>query len=230
MIIMKKKSDSLSGFTCLVLTALSCIVSVFTRNYYTHALFMVWLSIVLSYFGFLKQGMLYLMLYVFTTIWLTQAVPKGIMIISPMLLSMMYTFILPVSAAYLTFHIPSGKLIAVFQKMRIPKNMLLVLIIIVRFIPTISNEVRGIKEAMKVRGFIGSARMVLLHPFRTMEYAVVPLIFRSIKIGDELAAAAIVRGIENPANKQSYYETQLGKTDIVLLTGSLFLSVLCVVM
>ena len=150
---MKKKSDSLSGFTCLVLTALSCIVSVFTRNYYTHALFMVWLLIVLSYFGFLKQGMLYLMLYVFTTVWLTQAVPKGIMIISPMLLSMMYTFILPVSAAYLTFHIPSGKLIAVFQKMRIPKNILLVLIIIVRFIPTISDEVRGIKEAMKVRGY-----------------------------------------------------------------------------
>lgn len=62
-----------------------------------------------------------------------------------------------------------------------------------------------------------------------MEYVVVPLIFRSIKVGDELAAAAIVRGIENPGKKQSYYETRMSRTDIVILTTSFFLLVICII-
>ena len=74
---------------------------------------------------------------------------------------------------------------------------------------------------MKVRGLTGSKKKVFFHPLRTVEYVVVPLIFRSIKVGDELAAAAIVRGVENTGKKQSYYETKMSKTDIVILTISL---------
>ena len=156
-------------------------------------------------------------------------VPKGILIISPMLLGMIYKFIVPIMAAYLTFKIPSGKLIAVFQKSSMPQSILLILVVIIRFVPTISGEIKTIKEAMKVRGFMGSKINVVLHPLRTMEYIVVPLIFRSIKVGDELAAAAIVRGIENPGKKQSYYETKLSKTDYVILGISLLLLIICII-
>ncbi|EQG23987.1 cobalt transport family protein [Clostridioides difficile DA00065] len=156
-------------------------------------------------------------------------VPKGILIISPMLLGMIYKFIVPIMAAYLTFKIPSGKLIAVFQKSSMPQSILLILVVIIRFIPTISGEIKTIKEAMKVRGFMGSKINVVLHPLRTMEYIVVPLIFRSVKVGDELAAAAIVRGIENPGKKQGYYETKLSKTDYVILAISLILLIICII-
>ena len=76
---------------------------------------------------------------------------------------------------------------------------------------------------MKVRGFIGTGKKSFFHPLRTMEYEVVPLIFRSLKVGDELAAASIVKGIENPKKKESYYKTNITKTDIIILAVSICL-------
>ena len=205
------------------------MVSIFTESYYMHALFVIWLAMLLAYFGFVKQSVQYVLLYSFTTFWLIMMIPKGVMIISPMLLGMIYKFIVPIMAAYLTFKIPSGKLIAVFQKSSMPQNILLILVIMIRFIPTISGEIKTIKEAMKVRGLTGSKKKVFFHPLRTVEYVVVPLIFRSFKVGDELAAAAIVRGVENTGKKQSYYETKMSKTDIVILTISLLLLIVCII-
>ncbi|WP_442477946.1 energy-coupling factor transporter transmembrane component T family protein [Streptococcus agalactiae] len=225
----EKRLNKLSGAGSLLLTFLACMVSILTESYYMHALFVVWLAMLLAYFGFLRQSVQYIFIYVFTTFWLLVVVPKGILIISPMLLGMIYKFIVPIMAAYLTFKIPSGKLIAVFQKSSMPQSILLILVVIIRFVPTISGEIKTIKEAMKVRGFMGSKINVVLHPLRTMEYIVVPLIFRSIKVGDELAAAAIVRGIENPGKKQSYYETKLSKTDYVILGISLLLLIICII-
>jgi energy-coupling factor transporter transmembrane protein EcfT len=225
----EQKLEKLSGMGCLLLTVLACLVSIFTKSYYMHALFVAWLAMLLTYFGFFKQSVLYVLVYVFTTFWLMEVVSKGILIISPMLLGMVYKFIVPVMAAYLTFKIPSGKLIAVFQKSAMPQNVLLILLVIIRFIPTISGELKTIKETMKVRGFTGNGWKIISHPLRTMEYVVVPLIFRSIKVGDELAAASIVRGIENPGKKQSYYKTSISKTDLAILAISLCLLIVGII-
>ncbi|HEP4951455.1 TPA: energy-coupling factor transporter transmembrane protein EcfT [Streptococcus pyogenes] len=223
-----RKIDGLGGSACLLLTLISCTVSIFTKDYYMHALFVGWLCIILVYFGFYKQSLFYVVIYTFTTFWLLEMIPKGIVFISPMLLGMVYKFIVPIMAAYLTFKIPSGKLIAVFQKCALPQNIILILLVIIRFIPTISGEFKTIREAMKVRGFTGSVKRVLFHPLQTMEYAVVPLIFRSIKVGDELAAASIVRGIENPTKKNSYYETKFTKVDLIIIFISICLMVACI--
>ncbi len=227
---MKKKGrkiDKISALTCLLLTLVSCIVSFLTKNYYMHALFMGWLCMILIYFGFFRQSMFYIIVYVFTAFWTLEMVPKGVMVISPMLLGMIYKFIVPVMAGYLTFKIPSGKIIALFQKSILPQSIILILLVIIRFMPTISGEVRTIGEAMKVRGFTGSLGKVFRRPLQTMEYAVVPLIFRSIKVGDELAAASIVRGIENPNKKYSYYDTRLTRVDTIILLVSVCLLVIC---
>ncbi len=225
-----RRINNISGMTCLLLTLISCVVSFSTNSYYMHALFVVWLCMILAYFGLFKQSLIYGLAYLFTIFWLLEMVPKGVMFISPMLLGMIYKFIVPAMAAYLTFKIPSGKIIAVFQKSRLPQSIVLIFIVIIRFIPTISGEFRTIREAMKVRGFTGSFFKVIKQPLQTMEYAVVPLIFRSIKVGDELAAASIVRGIENPIKKHSYYSTRLVKTDVVILFVSICLSVLAIVL
>lgn len=225
----EERLNKLSGAGSLLLTFLACMVSILTESYYMHALFEEAKIRKKHSQPHNKQSVQYIFIYVFTTFWLLVVVPKGILIISPMLLGMIYKFIVPIMAAYLTFKIPSGKLIAVFQKSSMPQSILLILVVIIRFVPTISGEIKTIKEAMKVRGFMGSKINVVLHPLRTMEYIVVPLIFRSIKVGDELAAAAIVRGIENPGKKQSYYETKLSKTDYVILGISLLLLIICII-
>ena len=175
-------------------------------------------------------------LYAFSIFWFYQAehylfkmIPSGVVIISPMLLGMLYKFIVPIMAGFLTFKIPSGKLISIFHKLMLPRNFVLILTVIIRFVPTIAGEFRTIKEAMKVRGFTGNFFHILSNPLRTLEYAIVPLIFRSIKVGDELSAAAIVRGIEKPIKRDSYYSNRLCKLDIIIITTSFVLFILCLI-
>lgn len=223
-----KNIDKINGLTGLILTILSCVVSIFCINIYNHALFVLWIFILFIYLGFIKQGIIYLSIYVLTLFWLIKLVPLGIKFPSPMLFGMIYKFIVPIMAAYLTSKIPSGKVIAIFRKLPIPKNIILILIVMIRFAPTVTGEFRAIREAMRVRGFIGDFIKIMLHPLKTLEYAVVPIIFRSIKVGDELAAASIVRGIDNPCKKESYYLNRLNYIDYTILGVSLFWGILSI--
>lgn len=61
----------------------------------------------------------------------------------------------------------------------------------------------------------------------TLEYAIVPMVFRSLKIADELAASAIVRGIESPYKKESYYVSRIAALDYFLIVVSVGATVCC---
>lgn len=146
---------------------------------------------------------------------------------SPLLLSMIYKLLLPAMPAYLLAKIPSGKLTASLRKMPIPTRIMLVLIVMLRFAPTVLHEFGEVREAMKIRGFLKSVGNVLRHPMDTLEYAIVPMVFRSLKIADELAASAIVRGIESPYKKESYYVSRIAALDCFLIVVSVGATVCC---
>lgn len=225
----KENINELSGATGLILTTFSCIVTILSTNVYTHALFTIWLFFILLYLGFCKQGIGYLLIYLLSIFWLIKMIPMGVKFPSPMLLGLIYKFILPIMAAFLTLKIPSGKVISALRKLPLSKNIMLVLIVMIRFAPTVIGEFKSVREAMKVRGFIGNGKKVIIHPLKMLEYAVVPMIFRSIKVADELAAASIVRGIENPCRKESYYDCKFSYKDIVMLTISLVLGIFVII-
>ena len=67
-------------------------------------------------------------------------------------------------------------------------------------------------------GFLRSSLECAFHPLATMEYVAVPMIFRSLKIADELASSCMVRGIESPYKKQGYYVNKMRSSDILLMT------------
>lgn len=130
---------------------------------------------------------------------------------------------------YLLILIPSGKLTAGLRKLPIPSQMRLVLVVMLRFAPTVLSEFSEVRNAMRVRGFLGSWTRILRHPMDTLEYAMVPMIFRSLKISDELSASAVVRGIEYPGKKESYYVSKMHGIDYLLSTGSLLSCLFCCV-
>ncbi|MEL7436775.1 MAG: energy-coupling factor transporter transmembrane component T, partial [Chloroflexota bacterium] len=79
---------------------------------------------------------------------------------------------------------------AAFQKMRMPSFVLIPLLVMFRFIPTIYQEFRAITNAMKLRGVAGGG-----NPVRAVEYVYVPLLFSLVKIGEELTLASLTRGL-----------------------------------
>ena len=58
----------------------------------------------------------------------------------------------------------------------------------------------------------------------------VPMVFRSLKIADELSASAIVRGIESPYKKQSYYVSRISPLDAFLMLVSTAAGIVCCVL
>ena len=208
----QKRIEQVDGRTVLFLTVCSCLVSFLTTDLIGHAVFTLWLLLILCYVG----------LYLETK--------YSISFPSPLLLSMIYKLLLPAMPAYLLFRIPSGKLTASLRKLPIPAKAMLVLVVMLRFAPTIILEFGEVREAMKIRGFLRSVPTVLRHPLNTLEYAIVPMVFRSLKIADELSASAIVRGIESPYKKQSYYVSRISPLDAFLMLVSTAAGIVCCVL
>ncbi|WP_027400020.1 energy-coupling factor transporter transmembrane component T family protein [Anaerovorax odorimutans] len=219
--------DKIDGRTIFFLTVCSCFITFLSTSMLNHALYTIWLLLILCFFGFLKQSLYFSSFYLLSLIGLIIETNHNISFPSPLLLSMIYKLILPAMSAYLLIKIPSGKLTASLRKIPIPNKFMLVLIVMLRFAPTIIYEFGEVKEAMKIRGFLKSFTNIFSHPLNTLEYAIVPMVFRSLTISDELAASAIVRGIESPYNKDSYYISIITYIDIILLLISTLLAVYC---
>ena len=192
-----RKVEQIDGRTVLLLAVCACFTSFLSTSLLGHGLYMIWLFLLLCYFELFTMGL-------------------G-----------MLGLLMPAMIVCLIVHIPSGKLTSSIRKLPIPENIMLIIIVMLRFAPTLVHEFGEVKDAMKVRGFLRSIRTVLFHPLSTLEYAIVPMVFRSLKIADELASSAIVRGIESPYKKDSYYIISLTAKDIFLVMSSTIIAVVC---
>ena len=67
----------------------------------------------------------------------------------------------------------------------------------------VKEEYAAIRDAMKMRGIT-----TLRSPMKMLEYRVVPLMISIAKIGEELSAAALTRGLGAPAKTDKYLHNQ----------------------
>ncbi len=104
-------------------------------------------------------------------------------------------------------------LISALQNMRLPKGVIISLAVAFRFLPTVRHEFWYIKNTMKLRGVGIGWSNLLRHPLKTMEYALVPLLMRSMKIAEDLAASALTRGLDRETGRTSYREVRLRAYD-----------------
>ena len=54
-----------------------------------------------------------------------------------------------------------------------------------------------------------------IHPIRSLEFMIVPILFRSIRVAEELSTSVLLRGIENYKNRTNIYPLKFTKTDFV---------------
>ena len=87
--------------------------------------------------------------------------------------------------------------IAAMKRMHISEKIIIPLSVIFRFFPTIGEENAAISDAMRMRGIRFGGR----HPGRMLEYRLIPLMISVVKIGDELSAAALTRGLGAPVKR-----------------------------
>ena len=109
-----------------------------------------------------------------------------------------------------------SELAAAMKRMHISDKIIVPLSVMLRFFPTVIEEARSISNAMRMRGVrFGGGK-----PGKMLEYRLVPLLSCSIKIGEELSAAALVRGLGAP-----YKRTNISK--IGFRVQDIFISLIC---
>lgn len=111
-----------------------------------------------------------------------------------------------------------------FNRMHLPNKLTIPLSVMFRFIPTISEEWRSIRDAMRFRGIGVSVRSVLTKPMVTLEYTMVPLLMSTATIADELAAASLSRGLDADTKRTCIEDVKLRPQDYLLILFSIVIA------
>ncbi|ERJ82072.1 cobalt transport protein [Peptostreptococcaceae bacterium oral taxon 113 str. W5053] len=217
-------------FTLLILSICVCTVAFFCKNMWLHIAYTTALFLVMAIFGCLKTGLKFLISFLISYGWLIFNVRYGINIPSPMLFTFLIELIPVFMAVYLLSQAPSGKLTTALRQLPLLSSIRLTVIVILRFIPTVASEFSDVLDAMKTRGLMRSPFQVILHPLNTFEYVIVPMVFRSLKIADELAASSVVRGIESPYKKKGYYLNKMAVSDGIMIVLFVSTAIICILL
>ena len=123
-----------------------------------------------------------------------------------------------------------SQFLSALTAMHLPVKAVIPIAMLFRFIPTVQDEWNGIRKAMAFRGISLSLSSVLRHPGKTIEYVLVPLLFSTIGVMEELAAAALARGMDIDVRRSSYEEVHLRAADYIVMLLFAALSIAIVVL
>lgn len=124
--------------------------------------------------------------------------------------------------AYLVSTTSVSGFMAAMGRMHVSEKIVIPLAVVFRFLPTMKEEYQAINDAMKMRGIRFGGR----HFSRMLEYRIVPFMVSVVKIGDEISAAALTRGLGAPVKRTNICEIGFHWQDIVLIS----LCIICCLM
>lgn len=112
---------------------------------------------------------------------------------------------------------PLRYLIVALRQLHIPQKLIVAISVTLRYFPAIREEIGYIRDAMKLRNIRGLDRL---------ECTVMPLMVSATETAEELSAAAVTRGIENPARKTSAVSLRMPAADCIGMLAVFILLVL----
>ena len=118
-----------------------------------------------------------------------------------------------------------SEFICAMERMHIPQMFTIPVAVVFRFFPTMREEYEAIGCAMCLRGIsFGSG-----NPMKMLEYRLIPLMGSCVRIGDELSAAALTRGLGAPVKRTHICHIGFGISDAFafLLCGACLFVFFC---
>lgn len=107
-------------------------------------------------------------------------------------------------------------LMVALQRMRLPQAVTIPLVVMFRYIPTLRIEYRQIRSTMDIRGISDTVWKRVCHPLATIEYILIPLLMRCLKVTDELAASGTTRGLELECKRYALRPIRFAWPEIVV--------------
>lgn len=116
-------------------------------------------------------------------------------------------------ASYMVSTTTVSEFMASMERMHLPQKITIPMSVMFRFFPTVGEEYGSIGDAMRMRGIrFGGGK-----PSKMLEYRLVPLMISCVKIGDELSAAALTRGLGAPVKRTNICKIGFGAWDIAAM-------------
>ncbi len=113
--------------------------------------------------------------------------------------------------------------------MGISRKVTVPIAVAIRYIPALKEEWLHINDAMKMRNVTRGIKNPFVRLTKKLECYLVPFFVSSLKSSDELSAAAVTRGIENPVRPSCRNYRPMGIKDYFVIFIALSITVYCFV-
>lgn len=208
----------------ILLLILANIVAFTQKSIVIELSFIIFLSLVLIMYGCLKQAIKWIILWAIIVLIQDNIIP----IIGNSLLAgfsaafSIFRKMIPcvLIGSLFIYKIHLQYVIIALRKWHVPQQILIPLSVSIRYIPSIKEEFHFIKDSLKLRNISWE------------NYAgciISTLIINAANTSDELSAAAITRGIENPCKKTTLLELKYHLLDYITTLIGLCFAVISVV-
>lgn len=118
-----------------------------------------------------------------------------------------------VMGEYLIATTSVSEFISAMERLHMPQAITIPMSVMFRLFPTIGAEWKSIRRAMGMRDIrIGGVRSGLL-----LEYQMVPMMTSSVRIGEELSASALTRGLGAPVRRTNIWRIGFRLQDFFFL-------------
>ncbi|MCR4735048.1 MAG: energy-coupling factor transporter transmembrane protein EcfT [Treponema sp.] len=115
-----------------------------------------------------------------------------------------------------------SEFICAMEKMHVPYQVTIPLSVMFRFFPTVVEESASINKAMAMRDIKFGGKKA----FKMIEYRLIPMMTCSVKIGQELSAASLTRGLGGPDKRTNICKIGFSWADYIvfflLLAGTAY--------
>ena len=117
------------------------------------------------------------------------------------------------------------KMMAAFEKMRFPRPVRYGIQVALRYLVMLESEAGMLFKGLKARGLMPGRRDYFIQPVKTLRLLVIPMLIRSFKVADQMAAAAELKGVAAPVKPRKIQPLLFRAADLGFISLNLCLMV-----
>lgn len=188
---------SLDPRTKFYIVIASNLILLFHLNELSRQLFLVVLIMLFFTIGKISVGIKILLFYIISfTFSQIQTDNELLSIIGYMFYSINLMLPCIYSGVLLCSTTTPAKTVASLRKMKTSEKVIIPISVLMRFFPTLWQEIIHIHNAMKIRGFLNFGT-IIKNPSITFERYIIPILMSTSSTANDLAVSAICKGVEN---------------------------------
>ncbi|WP_443743643.1 energy-coupling factor transporter transmembrane component T family protein [Sutterella sp.] len=108
-------------------------------------------------------------------------------------------------------------LLATLERIRLPFCIFLPTAVMLRFIPTFTNDIKQVWETLKIRGWPVGPVMMTMRPLLCARLVLAPVLFRALKSSETLGVASELKGLGTTKRTMRMDGRTMTRADVVVL-------------